>query len=66
MQLLALHRKGCLLWFVPHEQMKVLAQPDALPTYLFNRHAIRHHFCPHAAARHSRSARTRASRPRHQ
>ena len=26
--------------------MNVLAQPDILPTYLFNKHAIRHHFCP--------------------
>ena len=39
-------RKGYLLWFVPADNLKVTAQPSALPTYLFNKHVIRHHFCP--------------------
>jgi len=39
-------RKGYLLWFVPRAQMKLVASPDPLPVYLFNKHAIRHHFCP--------------------
>lgn len=39
-------RKGYLLWFVGRDAVKVEAQPAELPTYLFNKHAIRHHFCP--------------------
>ena len=39
-------RKGYLLWFVPREQFR-LADPDCeRATYTFNRHVIRHHFCP--------------------
>ena len=37
-------RKGVLMWFVPHAQLH-LRTPDA-STYLFNRHVIRHRFCP--------------------
>ncbi len=39
-------RKGYLLWFVPGEQFKLLTPEDAFATYTFNRHVIRHHFCP--------------------
>lgn len=39
-------RKGYLLWFVGGDDLKVLEQPATLPTYLFNKHVIRHHFCP--------------------
>ena len=39
-------RKGSLLWFVPKEQF-TLKTPDAnAGTYLFNKHVIRHRFCP--------------------
>src|SRR4051812_48966218 len=39
-------RKGSLLWFVPRTQFE-LKTPDAnAGTYLFNKHAIRHRFCP--------------------
>jgi hypothetical protein len=39
-------RKGSLLWFVPRESLRLLSPPDAAPTYTFNKHAIRHRFCP--------------------
>ena len=39
-------RKGYLLWFVPRDALKFESGEDALSTYTFNRHAIRHHFCP--------------------
>jgi hypothetical protein len=38
-------RKGYLLWFVPRAQLR-LTTPDSLAVYTFNRHAIKHHFCP--------------------
>lgn len=39
-------RKGSLLWFVPREQLQ-LRNPDAeISTYTFNRHKIKHRFCP--------------------
>lgn len=40
-------RKGYLLWFVPREQLRLSTPESALATYTFNRHVIRHHFCPH-------------------
>ena len=39
-------RKGSLLWFVPHERMTVRSGEQELSTYTFNRHVIRHRFCP--------------------
>ncbi|HEY5805194.1 MAG TPA: GFA family protein [Lysobacter sp.] len=39
-------RKGSLLWFVPREQMQLKTPEDAASTYLFNKHMIRHRFCP--------------------
>ena len=39
-------RKGSLLWFVPREQLRLHTPEDAASTYLFNKHAIRHRFCP--------------------
>ena len=38
-------RKGSLLWFVPREQFRLLTSADALCTYTFNKHVIRHNFC---------------------
>lgn len=39
-------RKGYLLWFVPRENL-TLSTPEAdLATYTFNKHIIKHHFCP--------------------
>src|SRR5512133_3935457 len=37
-------RKGALLWFVERSALKLLQGESR--TYTFNKHAIRHHFCP--------------------
>lgn len=39
-------RKGSLLWFVPREQLRLLTAEDAASTYTFNKHGIKHRFCP--------------------
>lgn len=39
-------RKGILMWFVGREQLRLLTPESALGTYTFNRHVIRHRFCP--------------------
>ena len=39
-------RKGYLLWFTGRDQLILKTPEDALSTYTFNRHVIRHHFCP--------------------
>jgi hypothetical protein len=38
-------RKGTLMWFVPRAQLQLLTPEDALSTYTFNKHVIKHHFC---------------------
>lgn len=39
-------RKGALMWFVPREQLHLLTPDENAATYLFNKHVIRHRFCP--------------------
>jgi hypothetical protein len=39
-------RKGYLLWFVPREQLTLEMGEEKLATYTFNKHVIKHHFCP--------------------
>ena len=39
-------RKGSLLWFVPREKLKLLTPESAASTYTFNKHVIKHRFCP--------------------
>ncbi|MCK9395374.1 MAG: GFA family protein [Methylobacter sp.] len=39
-------RKGSLLWFVPREQLHLLSPENAASTYTFNKHTIKHRFCP--------------------
>ncbi|MFC3814614.1 GFA family protein [Lysobacter sp. GCM10012299] len=39
-------RKGSLLWFVPRDQMRLTTPEDAASTYMFNKHVIKHRFCP--------------------
>ena len=39
-------RKGYLLWFVPRQQLTVTTPETNLATYTFNKHVIKHHFCP--------------------
>ena len=39
-------KRGYLLWFAPRDQLR-LGTPEAdLATYTFNKHRIKHHFCP--------------------
>lgn len=40
-------RKGSLLWFIPRGAMTLLTPDSNASTYLFNKHHIRHRFCPH-------------------
>lgn len=39
-------RKGSLLWFVDRGALHLLTPDENAGTYLFNKHAIRHRFCP--------------------
>ena len=39
-------RRGSLLWFVPREDLRLLSPEDAVGTYTFNKHVIKHRFCP--------------------
>ena len=39
-------RKGSLLWFMPRDALKLLTPEDASTVYEFNKHLIRHRFCP--------------------
>jgi hypothetical protein len=38
-------RKGALMWFVPHDSLRLLTPDENASTYLFNKHLIRHRFC---------------------
>ncbi|MEO8387924.1 MAG: GFA family protein [Polaromonas sp.] len=38
-------RKGSLLWFVPHDQLRLLTPDENASTYQFNKHVISHRFC---------------------
>ena len=39
-------RKGYLLWFVARDKLRLATPEQKLATYTFNKHVIRHHFCP--------------------
>lgn len=39
-------RKGTLMWFVPRASMTLITPEKNASTYLFNKHAIKHRFCP--------------------
>jgi hypothetical protein len=39
-------RKGYLLWFVPRASLTLQSPAALLATYTFNKHVIKHHFCP--------------------
>lgn len=39
-------RKGSLLWFVPRAHLQLLTPEAAASTYIFNKHVIKHKFCP--------------------
>lgn len=38
-------RKGTLMWFVPLENLQLLTPQQAMRTYTFNKHQIKHRFC---------------------
>jgi hypothetical protein len=35
-----------LLWFVPRDKLRLKSPEDAASTYTFNKHVIKHRFCP--------------------
>jgi hypothetical protein len=39
-------RKGSLLWFAPRDRFELLTPEENASVYLFNKHVIRHRFCP--------------------
>ena len=39
-------KKGYLLAFVPRGSLRLSTPEDAMATYTFNTHRLRHHFCP--------------------
>ena len=39
-------RKGSLLWFVSRDKLRVTSGEDSTRTYTFNKHVIKHRFCP--------------------
>jgi hypothetical protein len=39
-------RKGSLLWFVPRDALKLSTPEAASRVYMFNKHLLKHHFCP--------------------
>jgi hypothetical protein len=39
-------RKGTLMWFVPRSALRLLTPDENAATYLFNKHVIKHRFCP--------------------
>jgi hypothetical protein len=39
-------RKGVLMWFVRRDQLRLLSDEKDAATYLFNKHVIKHRFCP--------------------
>jgi hypothetical protein len=39
-------RKGSVLWFVPRSSLKLKTPESAVSTYTFNKHVIKHQFCP--------------------
>lgn len=39
-------RKGTLMWFVPREQLTLSTPDENASAYTFNKHVIKHRFCP--------------------
>jgi hypothetical protein len=39
-------RKGALMWFVPCDKLRLLTPESNVATYTFNKHVIKHRFCP--------------------
>lgn len=39
-------RKAALMWMIPKSQFRLLTPAADMGTYTFNKHQIKHHFCP--------------------
>lgn len=39
-------RKDALLWFLPRSKLRLLTPVENMATYTFNKHVIKHRFCP--------------------
>jgi len=39
-------RKGALMWFVARDQLRLLTPEENSSVYTFNKHHIKHRFCP--------------------
>ncbi|WP_426172030.1 GFA family protein [Pseudoduganella sp. R-32] len=39
-------RKGALMWFIPRTSLKLLTREEDQASYVFNKHVIKHRFCP--------------------
>ena len=39
-------KKGALLWMLPRESLHLLSPEENLGTYTFNKHKVKHRFCP--------------------
>jgi hypothetical protein len=39
-------RKGTLMWFVPRQALNLQTSLERMSTYTFNKHVIKHYFCP--------------------
>lgn len=39
-------RRGSLLWFVPRDRLTLQTPEEDAASYLFNKHVIKHRFCP--------------------
>ena len=56
-------RKGSLLWFVPREQFRLLTPEKDTKVYTFNKHFIKHHFCPSCGIHPYAEAADRSGKP---
>ena len=39
-------KRGSLHWFIPRENFRLLTPEDGMSTYTFNKHTIKHRYCP--------------------
>lgn len=39
-------RKGSLMWFLSRDKLRLLTPEGEMSTYMFNKHIIKHRFCP--------------------
>jgi hypothetical protein len=56
-------RKGSLLWFVPRDSLRLATPAERMSTYTFNKHIIRHHFCPTCGIHPLAEAKDRSGKP---